>query len=163
MISAFLRFNWRRILNFSKGHIWPSLYQKSDLCIPRNETAQPRSQFLHSCICEQFILYIPRIGLSIWIWLQQNRQTGPGNIIVHRYMNDDIVRQNIIILFWKRGSAFSFLGIHKSEPEIYIGISTALHSQCWRRWGEAGYVRYICHGRKVIQCPKLILYLQASS
>ncbi len=31
------------------------LYQKSDLCIPRNETAQPRSQFLHSCICERFI------------------------------------------------------------------------------------------------------------
>ncbi len=56
----------------------PALYQKSDLCIPRNETARPCSGFLHSCICERFILYIPRIGLPIW--LQQNRQTDPGNI-----------------------------------------------------------------------------------
>ncbi len=45
-------------------------------------------------------LYIPRIGLLIW--LQQNRQTDHGNIhIAHRYMNVEIVRQNIIILFWK--------------------------------------------------------------
>ncbi len=60
----------------------------SDLCIPRNETAQPRyfqnrikypvSQFPHTCICERFILYIPRIGLPIL--LQANRQTDPGNI-----------------------------------------------------------------------------------
>ncbi len=27
----------------------------SGLCIPRNETARPRSQFLHSCICERFL------------------------------------------------------------------------------------------------------------
>ncbi len=27
-------------------------YQKSEICIPRNET---RSQFLHSCVCERFI------------------------------------------------------------------------------------------------------------
>jgi hypothetical protein len=33
----------------------PTLYRTSDLCIPRNETAQPRSQFLHSCSCERFI------------------------------------------------------------------------------------------------------------
>jgi hypothetical protein len=26
-------------------------YRKSDLCIPRNETARPCSPFLHSCIC----------------------------------------------------------------------------------------------------------------
>ncbi len=32
-----------------------ALYWKSNLCIPRNETMQPRSQFLCSCICEQFI------------------------------------------------------------------------------------------------------------
>ncbi len=30
-------------------------YRKSDFCIPRNETVWPRSQLLHSCICEQFI------------------------------------------------------------------------------------------------------------
>jgi hypothetical protein len=29
-----------------------TLYRKSYLCIPRNESARPRSQFLHSCIWE---------------------------------------------------------------------------------------------------------------
>ncbi len=28
---------------------------KSDSCIPRNETARPRSHIIHSCICERFI------------------------------------------------------------------------------------------------------------
>jgi hypothetical protein len=30
---------------------------------------------LHSCICERFLYYIPRISLPIW--LQQNKQTNP--------------------------------------------------------------------------------------
>jgi hypothetical protein len=34
------------------------LYQESDLCIPRNETARPRSQVLHSCV-DVSDLYIP--------------------------------------------------------------------------------------------------------
>ncbi len=71
-----------------------TLYQKSDLCIPRNETARPHSQFLYSVND----LYIPWIGLPIW--LQQNRQTDPGSIqIAHRYMNVKIGRQNMITLF----------------------------------------------------------------
>ncbi len=62
-------------------------------------------------------LYIPRIGLPIW--LQKNRQTDPGNVqIAHRYMNVKIGKQNIIIL-----------GIHQSEPDTYIGLSPALHLQ----------------------------------
>ncbi len=32
-----------------------TLYQKSDLCIPRNDSARPPSQSLHSFICGQFI------------------------------------------------------------------------------------------------------------
>jgi hypothetical protein len=32
-----------------------TLYWKTDFCSPRNETTRPRSQFLHSCIYEQFI------------------------------------------------------------------------------------------------------------
>jgi hypothetical protein len=45
-------------------------------------------------------------------------------------MNVEIGRQNIIIMFLKlRGRAVSFLGIHKSEPDIYIGFSPALHLQ----------------------------------
>jgi hypothetical protein len=43
-------------------------------------------------------LYGPRIGLPIWLY--QNRQTDPRNIkIPHIYMNVEIGRQNIIILF----------------------------------------------------------------
>ncbi len=48
-----------------------------------------------------------------------------------RDMNVEIGRQNIIILFWKwRGHAVSLLGIHKSEPEIYIVFIPALPLQC---------------------------------
>ncbi len=32
-----------------------ALCRKSDFCNPRNETAPPRSQFLHPCVCERFI------------------------------------------------------------------------------------------------------------
>ncbi len=62
---------------------WPALdatpYQKSDLCIELKLQAcvRPRSQFLHSCICELF-LYSQDWSASIW--LQQKRQTDPGNI-----------------------------------------------------------------------------------
>jgi hypothetical protein len=34
-----------------------TLYRKSDLRIPRNETARPRSQFLYLCICEGLIYF----------------------------------------------------------------------------------------------------------
>jgi hypothetical protein len=43
-----------------------TLYIKSDLCIPRTETAQPRSQFLYSCICQRFIYFQDRSP----IWLE---------------------------------------------------------------------------------------------
>jgi hypothetical protein len=43
-------------------------------------------------------LYIPRTSLPIW--LQQNRQTDTLNIyFTHRYVNVEIGKQNIIILF----------------------------------------------------------------
>ena len=32
-----------------------ALYRKFETNIPRNETARPRPQFLHPCICERFI------------------------------------------------------------------------------------------------------------
>jgi hypothetical protein len=46
-------------------------------------------------------------------------------------MNRETRRQNFGILFWKQeGRAVLFLGIHKSEPDIYIGFSLALHLKC---------------------------------
>ncbi len=51
---------------------------------------------IHISVCD---LYIPTIGLPIW--LQENRWTDLGNILIaHRYMN-------------VYGRAVSFLGIHK--------------------------------------------------
>ncbi len=38
-----------------KGVYWGVLQRKFETNVPRNETAQPRSQLLHSCICELFI------------------------------------------------------------------------------------------------------------
>ncbi len=49
--------------------------KRSGLCVPKNEIAQPRSQFPHSCICEGFI-YSNGFGPPI---LLQNRQTDLGN------------------------------------------------------------------------------------
>jgi hypothetical protein len=46
-----------------------ALYRKSDLCISRMK--------LRGHIRHFYLLYIPRIGLPTW--LQQNRQTDPGN------------------------------------------------------------------------------------
>jgi hypothetical protein len=46
-------------------------------------------------------------------------------------MNVELGRQDNVILFWKsRGRTVSFLGIHKLEPAISIGFSSALHLQC---------------------------------
>ncbi len=55
-----------------------TLQRKSHLCISFMGIARPQSKFPHSCVCERFILYIPRIGPHIF--LQQNRQADPGNI-----------------------------------------------------------------------------------
>jgi hypothetical protein len=70
-------------------------------------------------------LYIPRIGPHIS--LQQNRQTDPGNISISTYecRNWETEHYNSVLEI-----TVSFLGIHKWEPDIYIGFSTALHLQC---------------------------------
>jgi hypothetical protein len=89
--------------------------------------ARSQSQFPHHTHVSVSNLYIPKIGPHIS--LQLNRQINPRNIeISHRYMSvQGTGRQNIIILFW---ITFSFLGIHKWEPDICIGFSPVLHMQC---------------------------------
>ncbi len=60
-------FHWTQVYNKQDSH-WlllctvscfelqsVALYRKSDLCIPRKETARPPSQFFNLCICEQFL------------------------------------------------------------------------------------------------------------
>jgi hypothetical protein len=50
------------------------MYRKSNLCIPGKGIAWPQS-YIHVSVSD---LYITRIGPDIW--MQQNRQTNPGNI-----------------------------------------------------------------------------------
>ncbi len=72
-------------------------------------------------------LYIPRIGPHIS--LQQNRQTDPGNIKnlsqIYECRNWETEHYNSVLEI-----TFSFLGIYKREPDVYIGFSPALHLQC---------------------------------
>jgi hypothetical protein len=63
------------------------------------------------------VLYIPRIGPHIS--LQQNRQTGPRNLIIlsqiYECRNWETEHYNSVFEI-----TVSFLGIHKWEPDIYI-------------------------------------------
>ncbi len=108
-----------------------TLYRKSNLCIPSNEPARPRSQFLHSVSVSN--LYIPRISLPIW--LQQNRKTDPRNIsIAHKFTTHECgtwetEHYNSVLEITRSRSFIS--GLHKSEPDIYIGFSPTLHVQCY--------------------------------
>jgi|LakMenEpi03Aug12_release.lakeMendotaPanAssembly.Ray.scaffolds.fasta_scaffold976182_1 hypothetical protein len=70
--------------------------QKIRFIYSQNETVRPRSQFLHSCICKRFVLYIPRIGLPTW--LKQNRQTDPGNLSqIHEWGNWETEQYTVIM------------------------------------------------------------------
>ncbi len=93
-----------------------ALCRKSDLCIPRNETAQPRSKFLHG---ERF-LYIPRIGLLFGCskigrsWEYMNRSQ------IHECGNWETEHYNYVLEIMR--------------PRLFIsritGFSPALHLQC---------------------------------
>jgi len=79
----------------------------------QKDTARPRSQFLHSYICERFTVYIPRIGLPTW--RQQNRQTDLGRHLskpdIHigillalylqwRYWYSYVLMKLLLLLLW---------------------------------------------------------------
>ncbi len=84
---------------------------KIRLCIPRNETVRPRSQFRHSCICERFIhsqdqsTYFAAAKLVDRSWEYINRSQ------IHELRN------------WERGRAVSFLG-------IFVSNSRTVSLQC---------------------------------
>jgi hypothetical protein len=78
VLNASLITSPTRMHNFKRswtlGWMHGTLYRKSDLCIPRNETERPHP-YIHLSMRD---LHIPRVGLPIW--MKQNRQTDPGNI-----------------------------------------------------------------------------------
>jgi hypothetical protein len=82
-------------------------------------------------------MYLPRIGPHIF--LQQKRQTGPGNIYINLSQIYDECRNwetehyNSVLEI-----IVSVLGIHKWEPDIYIGFSPALHFQCMHDLSDDG-------------------------
>ncbi len=106
-----------------------ALQRKFHLCIPFLGIARPQFQFPHLCVCERFTY--SRIGPHIW--LQQNRQTNPGNTVyksltdIWVYRNWETEHYNSVLEI--RGCT-GFVGIHKWEPDIYIWFSLALHLQC---------------------------------
>ncbi len=65
MLNQISSFGPRQALTFLINFflVYFTLYWKFETYIPKTETAQPRSQFLHSCIWEWFPVYIPMIGL----------------------------------------------------------------------------------------------------
>ncbi len=116
-----------------------TLCRKSELCIPSNETARPRSRFLHSCICDRFIysqdrsayLAAAKQAERSWEYINRSQIQECGNWETEHY-------NSLLEITRLRGCAFSFQVIHKCEPDIYTGFSPALHLQCtvlqWPLW-----------------------------
>jgi hypothetical protein len=77
-----------------------TLYRKSYLYIPRNEIARPRSP-IPAFTVSVSDLFIPKIGLPIWLQRNKADRTWECITLTDRYVNVEIGRQNIIILFWK--------------------------------------------------------------
>ena len=73
------------------GHC--TLYRKSEFWIPRNETARPRSQFLHSFICERLIysqnrsahLAAAKQADRSWEYIYRSQIHGCGNWETEHY------------------------------------------------------------------------------
>ncbi len=92
-LTTALQMDRLRIIFFS------TLQTRSDLWIPRNETARPSSQFLHSCICERSVhlLFCSKVG---------------GPIVgIYKSLTDILMQE----LGWERSRAVLFLGIFVSN------------------------------------------------
>ncbi len=106
-------------------NVWPTLQGKSHLCIPFLGIARPQSQFPHSCVCEWFIYsqdqstYFPAAEQLDRSWKYINLSQ------IYECRNWETEHFNYVLEI-----TVSFLGIHKWEPDIYIGFSPALHLQC---------------------------------
>ncbi len=101
-------------------------YRKSDLCIPRNETARlvvPNS-YIHVSAGNLYI-FTGSVGLfgcsKIGIPILRIYSINPSQI--HECGDWETEHYNSVLEI----SRLRILGIHISEPDIYIGFSPALH------------------------------------
>jgi hypothetical protein len=102
--------------------------RKSGLYIPRNETARPRSQFLHSCNCERFIYFqgsvclfgCSKLGRPILGMYKSLTDTLSGNWETEHY--------NSVLEITRPRSFIS--GNTKIETRHFYWILPALHLQC---------------------------------
>ncbi len=94
-----------------------TLQGKSHLCIPFLRIAGPQSQFPHSCVCERFYIFPGSVHILSWKYINLSQ--------IFEGRNWETEHYNCVLEI-----RVSFLRIHKSEPDIYIGFSPALHLQC---------------------------------
>ncbi len=98
---------------------WTTLQRRFKLCVPRNQTGRPCSQFPYSYICERFIYSQDRSP----ILLQPNRQTDRGNILIkyiNRYINVKIGTEAAKFPFWE------FFFLQFSVHYLCSAVRTAL-------------------------------------
>jgi hypothetical protein len=113
-----------RAQNFWWRHLG-TLHRKSHLCIPRKEIARLQSQFLHSCVCEQFI--IPRIDPHIF--LLQKRQIDGWNIqIAHRQTDREWGRTIPFLGIFVLNFRYCVLSVYSmySRPRLFFVFSIKL-------------------------------------
>jgi hypothetical protein len=82
-----------------------TLHRKLKTTIPRNETARPRSQFLHLCICKRYTIF----SRSIYLFCCSNKG---GPIESWEY----ITRSHTDTMKLGTRPRVSFLGVHIYDP-----------------------------------------------
>jgi hypothetical protein len=87
------------------------------------------NSYIHVPVSESD-LYIPRIGLPIWLHKIGRQILGVyiNRSQIHKCGNWETEHYSSVLEI--RCRAFSFLGLHQSEPDNYIRFSPALHLQC---------------------------------
>jgi hypothetical protein len=103
-----------------------ALQGKSHLCIPFLGIARPQSQFPHSCVWDSRFIYFQDRSTYFPAAEYADRRWKFLNLSqIYECRNWETEHYNSVLKITD-----SFLGIHKWEPDIYIGFSPALHLQC---------------------------------